>query len=97
PPLLSFPTRRSSDLTWCEPPTGEPYRPHPVQPEAAPVCPVHVETDQVPAPPGHHQLHRLHRALARTPCRVHVLQLGPHLVPASLDRKSTRLNSSHVS
>src|SRR5690606_41996922 len=90
--LLAFPTRRSSDLLagpvqanvvevgWQEPRVGEPARQHR---EAAGGGGLHDrDTEELLPRRGHHHARRE--------------QVPSVVVAVQVDRKSTRLNSSHV-
>src|SRR5690606_41678379 len=91
-PLPPFPTRRSSDLTFCA--TFHHYRPCPTQPSTCEKLP----------PSWHKSIRRRVNAASPSCARYVTAAVGCSSLasveapptPPMPDRKSTRLNSSHV-
>src|SRR5688500_19465003 len=84
PYLLSFPTRRSSDLSGVGPPVGEEGR---QVPGAA------AQVDDLLRLLGRHARQQVGE---RPPALVGVRQVAVRVPAVARDRKSTRLNSSHL-
>src|SRR5699024_12710733 len=83
PPRPSFPTRRSSDLTDC------------TRPADSEGLILRHSTGESSKPTRRSRMRRVSWASTRWESISRVLSRAPRI--ASLDRKSTRLNSSHVS
>ena len=76
------------DVPRCERRTVRGPQPHPVDAEGAPVVPVHVPRDEVPAAPAVDQSVRLHRSPRRQPRRRVVVEAQLLMVPAGGDDRS---------